>query len=473
MNRSTRRGRAARAARALGLATAATLLTAVPASAGAPASTVDGRDMGQWGGYVQGKYGALALDLAGITQAEIGIGEVHGDVNGGGLGTALDKLQWEPAVPGVSAGEYARGSVALAELDVLGATPNIWNADQRAVPQIPNWENAPGIPNGTGVPGVITIGAVTGEVKANWEGDTPVGQWGMLAPGQDGIQAETRTTAAEASLLDLDQLVGLNLGVGPIFGATFAAQTSRVGTIAQPDGSLAAYSEISPSVGGIDLMGGAGNGGISIGAGGTIGPDGTFELTGSTDSTRIRAIANGKPGGADIDGGVAGSEPALPAFELLAGASLANSIIPGSGTNCPTVSGRPDICRIALQPGVSLTLDLGNIWGSITFADIQSGSERVDANGQFSELKFGGLTLDLGVGIPGILGLPRTELGTFTGGIAPISLGVQVPEGGIYALEVVDTPVIPAVPVPPAAIGIVGVLTAGYLATRRLRPSIG
>ncbi|QXC59679.1 DUF11 domain-containing protein [Aquihabitans sp. G128] len=444
---------------AAGLVVAALLAT--PAAAGPPADPVTtgpnaGRVMGAWGGYVDGEYigaqanigGGIVPGLPGI-DAELGIGELHAKANSQGLGLDLDKLAWDEPVPAPQPGEFSRAAVSHFDFGALANTinPMLYKAEQRSLPQETDWEQSPGVPAGTEIPGIFSTGVWSGRAKANWEGSTP-SAWGVLAPGQDAVIAQENSQMGQVDLFSLNDLVPIpGVPAGGLIAASGGDQTGTVGTVAKPDGSLAAYAEIDPTLIGIDVFGGAGNGGISFGAGGTIGSDGTWEQAPIPPgaSTRIRAVADGTPGGANIDGGTFGSEPALPSFEILIAKDLVASIAPDAQDDCGTLQGRPDICRIALEPGVSLNVSLPSVAnpilsGTVTFVDVEDQSERIDPAGTYAEARAGGVTADLTLSQPNpVPFMPRIVLGSIHGGIATPMFGVQVPTGGIYAADATAT----------------------------------
>ncbi|WP_146751948.1 hypothetical protein, partial [Phytoactinopolyspora halophila] len=419
MTRTKTQGR--RAARVVVATTAASACAVGASLVNVAAAPPDEEGMGSFNQGATGSYFKVGVSLLG-DDSLIDIEDLNGQVRVGAMDTDVDS-DGLPEERGDNVNSYAYA--ALAQVEGLGIGPeDFYEAEQSAPPQQDEPEATPGEEVDLGALGSIRL--INGMVKANWDDE-------FIAPGVDGELAWTDASTIDLSFLDLENVLDTGGLIDLPFEGSLASfeggeiQTTG-GTEVKEDGSLAAYSEISGEFAATDFFGGVENGGISIG----IVPGGSEE----DQTARIRAYANGEPGGARIDGGEEGTEPQIPLLALY---------VPCS-TGLPELG---DHCGVELNLNASEEINLPSdedplVSVRATFAD--TFDEEVAEDGTSARFSFGGIELDFSVFLPSLLedslsgmmptqDLQPTQTELFDGTAQMMSFDdvwVEVPEGGIY-----------------------------------------
>ncbi|WP_165368360.1 hypothetical protein, partial [Phytoactinopolyspora endophytica] len=195
----------------------------------------------------------------------------------------IDSRVNSQGVEGAAEDVYSRAQTSLAEVSVLGNELDLpYAAEQTALPQSDEWETTPLEIDGSDI---FDARVFSGRVKANWDEEFVVPETSSYAETPGGLTPEM---GGPLAIVD-DSAGEVNLGLpgSPLVGVDGLEMQTEQGTIPNGDGTSAAYSQISGSFGGVDILGGADGGGISIGA---------APGSGTSNPVLIRAVATGKEG---------------------------------------------------------------------------------------------------------------------------------------------------------------------------------
>lgn len=307
------------------------------------------------------------------------IGDLQSDANSAGVPE-------QPA--GVNSRAY--GSLITAEIAGVELDPIEYSVEQVAPPE--EAEPARKETVDLDLAGLATVEAIYGEAKANW--DSALGAEG-------GVLTSLATGVGQVDVVGLDalgpiaDLLPVELPVDGALLSVGAGQLNQeTGTFANEDGTLGAYAEVSGRFGDINLLGGAENGGVSVG------------LAGSDDGTEPnswgRLEATGQPGGATFD-------YELPALEL----QVADQEV------------------VHLEPGVDQTIDLLGASLNVNVAEYREEDTVLAEDGTAAAASGGGaavrLTLSVPVPLVGDVEVLTAEVGL----LSFPEVSVTVPTGGI------------------------------------------
>ena len=342
-----------------------------------------------------GYYATAQVEVASGLPLPVPVPEVDANVTVGQIESEANSAGIEGEDPGV----YSRAFGTIANVGGLGADFDVpYLVEQTALPE----EEEPATYgfHGIEVPVVGSLSAISGEAKANWNSDlvSEGAEGGVLTSLYSGVGQVDLLNASDlgpvTELLPIDLPVDesvISIGAGQLLQET--------GTFAKEDGSLGGYAEVSGRFGDVSVLGGAENGGISVGFAGSD--------DGETPNSWGRLEANGEPGGATFDYD-------LPALELhVAGEEV-----------------------IDVEPGFDQTFDLNGLAVNLNFADYRDDDSVLAEDGTTAEASGGGLALRVTLSAPMPL-LGDVEVATAEVGLLSFpELSVQVPPGGI-AEEVV------------------------------------
>ncbi|WP_157987390.1 hypothetical protein [Jiangella endophytica] len=313
--------------------------------------------------------------------AHVTVGQIESEANSAG-------------VEGEDEGVFSRAFGTIASIGGAGAEFDVpYLVEQVALPE--EADTATYGLHGLEVPILGNLDAISGEVKANWNDDlvTEGSEGGVLTSLYSGVGEvdliDVADLGAVADLLPIELPVGspvVTVGAGQLLQET--------GTFPKEDGSLGAYAEVSGRFADLSVLGGAANGGISLGFAGAD--------DGETPNAWGRLEATGEPGGAGFD-------YELPALELHVG----------------------DNDVIHVEPGFDETFDLGGLSVNLNFADYRDSDTVLAEDGTVASASGGGLSVRVAVNVP-IPVLGDVEVASAEVGLLSFpELSVEVPQGGI------------------------------------------
>lgn len=313
--------------------------------------------------------------------AHVTVGQIESEANSAGI-------------EGEDDGVFSRAFGTIASIGGAGAEFDVpYLVEQVALPE--EAETATYGLHGLEVPIVGDLDAISGEVKANWNPDLIT----QGAPG--GVLTSLYSGVGEVDLVDVadlgavSELLPIELPVGSPLVTVGAGQLlQETGTFPKDDGSLGGYVEVSGRFADLSILGGAAEGGISLGLAGSD--------DGETPNAWGRLEATGEPGGATFD-------YELPALELHVG----------------------DDEVIDVEPGFDQTFDLGGLSVNLNFADYRDDDTVLAEDGTVASASGGGLavrvTLSVPVPVVGDVEVASAEVGL----LSFPELSVEVPQGGI------------------------------------------
>lgn len=313
--------------------------------------------------------------------AHVTVGQIESEVNSAGI-------------EGEDDGVYSRAFGTIASIGGAGAEFDVpYLVEQVALPEEP--ESASYGLHGLEVPILGNLDAISGEVKANWNDEL------VTEGGEGGVLTSLYSGVGEVDLIDVadlgavTQLLPIELPVGsPVVTVGAGQLLQETGTFPKDDGSLGAYAEVSGRFADLSILGGAANGGISLGFAGAD--------DGETPNAWGRLEATGEPGGATFD-------YKLPALELHIG----------------------DDEVIDVEPGFDQTFDLNGLSVNLNFADYREDDTVLAEDGTVASASGGGLsvrvTLSVPVPVVGDVEVASAEVGL----LSFPELSVEVPQGGI------------------------------------------
>ncbi len=313
--------------------------------------------------------------------AHVTVGQIESEANSAG-------------VEGEEDGVFSRAFGTIASIGGAGAEFDVpYLVEQVALPE--EAETATYGLQGLEVPILGNLDAISGEVKANWNDDL------VTEGGAGGVLTSLYSGVGEVDLIDLADLgavadlLPIELPAGsPVVTVGAGQLLQETGTFPKEDGSLGAYAEVSGRFADLSVLGGAANGGISLGLAGAD--------DGETPNSWGRLEATGEPGGATFDYD-------LPALELHVG----------------------DNEVIDVEPGFDQTFDLGGLSVNLNFADYRDDDTVLAEDGTVASASGGGLsvrvTLSVPVPVVGDVEVASAEVGL----LSFPELSVEVPQGGI------------------------------------------
>lgn len=348
-----------------------------------------------------GYYATARLDLGGDLPLVGSLPSLQGDLTVGVIQNEVDSTGLE----GQEEGTYARsfGSLVGASLLNVDLPLDLYAVEQVALPEGPEADTY-GI-HELSVPLAGELSAISGEAKANWNDE-------VLSKGSPGgVLTSLYSGVGQLDLVDLGELgalpgplgsllpVGLPIGDGPLVSTGDGQLLQETGVFGKEDGSQGAYVEVSGRFADLNLLGGAANGGATIG----LAPASDTK----TPNAWGRLEVTGEPGGATFD-------YELPALELQIG----------------------DQPGIKIEPGFDKTVEIvPGVKANINFADYRTDDTVLAEDGTYAAASGGGLSLKLTVAQP-VPMLGEVELGTAEVGILSFpEVSVEVPQGGLYAAD--------------------------------------
>ncbi|SDU10653.1 hypothetical protein [Jiangella alkaliphila] len=313
--------------------------------------------------------------------AHVTVGQIESEANSAG-------------VEGEDEGVFSRAFGIIASVGGAGAEFDVpYLVEQVALPE--EADTATYGLHGLEVPILGNLDAISGEVKANWNDDL------VTEGGAGGVLTSLYSGVGEVDLIDIADLGGvadmlpIELPAGsPVVTVGAGQLLQETGTFPKDDGSLGAYAEVSGRFADLSVLGGAANGGISLGLAGSD--------DGETPNAWGRLAATGEPGGAAFD-------YELPALELHVG----------------------DNDVIHVEPGFDETFDLGGLSVNLNFADYRDSDTVLAEDGTVASASGGGLSVRVTVTVPvpvvGDVEVASAEVGL----LSFPELSVEVPQGGI------------------------------------------
>ncbi|SEF09852.1 hypothetical protein SAMN04488561_3860 [Jiangella alba] len=313
--------------------------------------------------------------------AHVTVGQIESEANSAG-------------VEGEDEGVFSRAFGTIASIGGAGAEFDVpYLVEQVALPE--EAESATYGLHELEVPILGNLDAISGEVKANWNDDL------VTEGGEGGVLTSLYSGVGEVDLIDVadlgavTELLPIELPVGsPVVTVGAGQLLQETGTFPKEDGSLGAYAEVSGRFADLSVLGGAANGGISLGFAGAD--------DGETPNAWGRLEANGEPGGAAFD-------YELPALELHVG----------------------DNDVVHVEPGFDETFDLGGLSVNLNFADYRDSDTVLAEDGTVASASGGGLSVRVTVSVPvpvvGDVEVASAEVGL----LSFPELSVEVPQGGI------------------------------------------
>ncbi|NDL60463.1 hypothetical protein F7O44_25630 [Phytoactinopolyspora sp. XMNu-373] len=364
----------------------------------AHADEVDGA--GDFKITADGYYGSIRLDFSGGVPMVGEIPDVKGDVTVGVVQNDVDSTGLDAHGEGV----YSRSFGSLVGADLLGVDLplDLYAVEQVALPEEAEPDTY-GIHDLT-IPLAGNLRAISGEAKANWNADVlgHGSDGGVLTSLYSGVGQLDLVDLGELGLLDgvLGSMVPLDLpvGNGPLISTGDGQLLQETGVFGKADGSQGAYVEVSGRFADLNLLGGAANGGATIG------------LAAASDTEEPNAWgrleATGEPGGATF-------EYELPALELWVG---------------------DEETGVAIEPGFDQTIEITpGVKANINFADYRTDDTELAEDGTYAAASGGGLSVRLTVAVPAPI-VGEVELGSAEVGILSFpEVSVEVPQGGLYA----------------------------------------
>ncbi|NED94583.1 hypothetical protein G1H11_04580 [Phytoactinopolyspora alkaliphila] len=367
---------------------------------GVPAGAVDVEPAGDLEVSADGYYGSVRFDFGGGLPLLGEVAELKGDLTVGAIQNNVDSGGLE----GYDEGVYTRSFGSLVAANVAGVDLPV---DLYAVEQVALPEEAEADTYGIHeleVPLAGSLSAISGEAKANWNDET----YGHGSPG--GVLTSLYSGVGQVDLVDLTELglldgmlgnllpVDLPIANGPLISVGAGQLLQESGVFGKEDGTQGAYAEVSGRFADLNLLGGAANGGVTLGLAAASDTE--------TPNAYGRLEVTGEPGGASFDYD-------LPALELWIG---------------------DEETGIAVEPGFDQTFDiLPGVSLNINFADYRNDDTELAEDGTYAAASGGGLSARLTVAVPVPL-LGEIEVGTAEIGLLSFpEISVEVPEGGLHA----------------------------------------
>ncbi|WP_123788591.1 hypothetical protein [Phytoactinopolyspora halophila] len=365
----------------------------MPAHAAAP------ENPGNFEIKADGYYGTFRFDFGGDVPIAGSVPDLEGNAT---VGMVQNEVNSE-GIEGQDGDVYSRSIGSLIDASAMDTEipTHFYAAEQVALPEKADPDTV-GV-HDLGVPGIGNLRGISSEVKANWNDD-------VLGHGsQGGVLTELYSGVGQLDLVDAGEVgqlsgilssmapVDLPVGDGPLFSMGEGQLLQESGVFGKEDGSQGAYLEVSGRFSDLNLLGGAENGGITVG------------LAAASDTEEPNAWgrleATGEPGGASFD-------YELPALELQVGGQEGVEIEPGFDET------------FEVLPGVSV---------NINFADYRDDDIEVADDGTYVAASGGGLSarliFSLPVPVAGDIELGHAEMGILSFPEA----SVEVPQGGLYA----------------------------------------
>ncbi|WP_129665503.1 hypothetical protein [Phytoactinopolyspora endophytica] len=363
---------------------------------GLPANAAEPEDPGDFKITADGYYGTARFDFGGDVPLVGEAAELQGDLTIGDIENEVDSAGLEDQAEGT----YSRSFGSLVSANLLGVDlpVDLYAVEQVALPEEEEADTY-GV-HELEVPLAGELSAISGEAKANWNDE-------VLGHGSEGgVLTELYSGAGQVDLVDFEELglvgglvpVDLPITDGPLFSIGAGQLLQETGVFGKEDGSQGAYVEVSGRFGDVNLLGGAANGGVTIG------------LAASSDAETPNAYgyleATGEPGGASF-------EYDLPALEMWVGDEETGiEIEPGFDET------------VEVLPGVSL---------NVNFAEYRDDDIELSEDGTRAAASGGGLSLRLDVAVPAPV-VGEVELGSAEVGLLSFpEVSVEVPQGGLYA----------------------------------------
>ncbi|WP_026874604.1 hypothetical protein [Jiangella gansuensis] len=373
-----------------GVAGAALAVTTAGFQAQAAEAGQDARQDGDFRIAADGYYATARVATAGNALIPVPVPEVDAHVTVGQIESEANSA----GIEGEDEGVHSRAFGTIASVGGAGAEFDVpYLVEQVALPE--EAESASYGVHDVEVPIVGTLSAISGEVKANWNNDLVT----EGAPG--GVLTSLYSGVGQVDLLHVDdlgpvtELLPIELPAGsPLMTVGAGQLLQETGTFPKDDGTLGAYAEVSGRFADLSILGGAAEGGISLGFAGAD--------DGDTPNAWGRLEATGEPGGASFD-------YELPALEL----HVADEEV------------------IDVEPGFDETIDLGGVSVNLNFADYREDDTVIAEDGTAAAASGGGLSvrITLSVEVP-VVG--EVEIGSAEVGLLSFpELSVEVPEGGI------------------------------------------
>lgn len=384
------------AARAMACGAAATLTASV---VGVPAQADEPEDPGTFEINADGYYGTVRFDFGGDIPLAGSVPNLQGNATLGMVQSQVDSTGLEER--GENVYSRAIGSLVGASALDVELPVHVYAAEQMALPEEADTETV-GVQD-LQVPGIGNLRGISAEVKANWNDE-------VLGHGSAGGELTTLYSGVgQVDLVDLDELnvldglfgslvpIDLPVAGGPLFSVGAGQLLQESGVFGKEDGTQGAYVEVSGRFGDVNLLGGAANGGITVG------------LAAASDSEEPNAWgrleATGEPGGATFDYD-------LPALELYVG---------------------DDEQGIEIEPGFDQTFEIApGVDVNLNFADYRDNTELAE-DGTYAAASGGGLSARVTISVPVPLA-GEVEIGSAEIGILSFpEVSVEVPNGGLYA----------------------------------------
>ncbi|PSK97531.1 hypothetical protein CLV30_12223 [Haloactinopolyspora alba] len=313
--------------------------------------------------------------------ANVTVGQIESEANSAGI-------------EGEDEGVYTRAFGTIANVGGMGTDFDVpYLVEQVALPE--KDDTATYGVHDLQIPVVGGLDAISGEVKANWNND-------LVTEGSEGgVLTSLYSGVGQLDLLDPSQLGPVThllpnaLPLGEPAVSVGAGQLEQeTGTFAKDDGTLGGYAEVRGRFGDVSILGGAANGGISVGFAGSD--------DGDTPNAWGRLEATGEPGGASFD-------YELPALELQVG----------------------DKEVVDVEPGFDQTFEVNGVSVNLNFADYRDQDTVLAEDGTVASASGGGLSLRVTLSAP-VPVVGDVEIGSAEIGLLSFpELSVEVPQGGI------------------------------------------
>ena len=359
---------------------------------GMPAQAASPDEGGDFRIVADGYYATARIDVASDLPVPLPVPEVSGSLTAGLIESEVNSQGIEEQPEGTYSRAFA--SLLTAEgLDIELDAP--YTAEQIAPPE--ETEPATVGLDGLEVPIVGNLDAISAEAKANWD-SAMSSDGGVLTSLYSGVGQVDLVKIGD--LGPITDLLPVELPLSdPLVSVGAGQLLQETGTFPKDDGSLGAYAQVSGRFGDVNVLGGAANGGVSVGIAGSD--------DGETPNAFGRLEATGEPGGATFD-------YELPALELQVG----------------------DQEVIDIEPGFDETFEvLDALELNVNFAEYRDDDTVLAEDGTQAAASGGGLALRLSLSAPLPL-VGDVELTTAEVGLLSFpEVSVEVPEGGIQAAE--------------------------------------
>lgn len=369
---------------------------------GLPAQAAEPDDPGEFRITADGYYGSARLDFGGSVPLVGDIPDLQGDLTVGVIQNDVDSAGLEGEEPGTYSRSF--GSLVGASLLNVDLPVDLYAVEQVALPEEAESDTY-GI-HDLSVPLAGSLSAISGEAKANWN-DEVLGQGSA-----GGVLTSLYSGVGQLDLVELGELgalggplagllpIDLPIANGPLISTGDGQLLQETGVFGKEDGSQGAYVEVSGRFADLNILGGAANGGATIGLAAASDTE--------TPNAWGRLEATGEPGGATFD-------YKLPALELWVGDAETG---------------------IAIEPGFDKTVELvPGVKANINFAEYRNDDTVLAEGGTYAAASGGGLAIKLSVAQP-VPMLGEVEIGSAEVGILSFpEVSVEVPQGGLYAAD--------------------------------------